>query len=1168
MNLNFPKIEEKILKFWKGNRTFEKSISRRKKAENFVFYEGPPTLNGEPHIGHSEAIVFKDMVCRYKTMRGFRVLRKAGWDTHGLPVELEIEKKLGLKSKKDIEKYGIAKFNKKCKESVWAYQKDWKKLTERIGFWLDLENPYITYTSDYIETVWWIIKQIYQKGLLYQDYKVVPYCCRCGTSLSSHEVALGYKRIKEPAIYIKFPISNSQFPKANLLVWTTTPWTLPGNVAVAVNPKFIYVMVKVSDEYLILAKERISACGIKGKILQEFKGKELLELKYEPLFTTRPGRVEKKSYFVISGDFVSLEEGTGLVHIAPAFGEVDMEAVKEQIPNSKFQIPKPVDERGKMITPGYKWDKMFVKEADPLIIEDLRKRDLLFKEEKYEHDYPFCWRCDSPLLYYAKQSWFINMQKVKKDLIKNNQKINWIPSHLKQGRFGEWLREIKDWAFSRERYWGTPIPVWKCKSCKNLEVIGSKKDLINQKFTTNKYFILRHGETIYQVEKRELTYPWPEKKPILLTEKGQAKIKKIAKKLRKEKIDLIFSSDMPRTGQTAEIVAKELGIKIIFDERLRDVNLGVYHGRTKKEFFRDFPKNLGRFNRKPPQGESWSDCKKRMIECLNEIDKKYNHKNILIISHGDPLWLLEGIMEGLDERRLLERKIKGKYIKVGELRKIDFKRIPLNQNGELDFHRPYIDEVKFYCPKCQNLMERVPEVLDCWFDSGSMPFAQYHYPFENPEGKPAASYGASKKLKPPELFPADYISEAVDQTRGWFYTLLAISTLLGFGTPYKNVISLGHVLDKKGEKMSKSKGNVVDPWKVVEKYGADATRWYFFTVNQPGDVKLFSEKEVEECLKRFILTLWNSYQFLETYGQHFSPSGKLLTKKGYILDRWIISKLNQLILKITENLDKYDVTGAARAIENFVIDDLSQWYIRRSRKRFHQPELKKDFKEAFQTLNFTLFTLSKLTAPFIPFLSEEIYHRCLTPGVKHFRVSVHLEDWPKFDKKLIDEKLNKKMERIREVVSLALAERAKAGIKVRQPLGELQITNYELKREKELLELIKDEVNIKEISFGKTLKLDTKITPGLKEEGMIREVIRQIQEMRKRAKLKPKDKILVQYFGEPKLNEILEKNKKIILKETKAKDFLLKEKTEEIFIFEKETKVDQEKLYLAIKKIK
>jgi len=449
-----------------------------------------------------------------------------------------------------------------------------------------------------------------------------------------------------------------------------------------------------------------------------------------------------------------------------------------------------------------------------------------------------------------------------------------------------------------------------------------------------------------------------------------------------------------------------------------------------------------------------------------------------------------------------------------------------------------------------------------------MPFAQYHYPFENPEGKPAASYGASKKLKPPELFPADYISEAVDQTRGWFYTLLAISTLLGFGTPYKNVISLGHVLDKKGEKMSKSKGNVVDPWKVVEKYGADATRWYFFTVNQPGDVKLFSEKEVEECLKRFILTLWNSYQFLETYGQHFSPSGKLLTKKGYILDRWIISKLNQLILKITENLDKYDVTGAARAIENFVIDDLSQWYIRRSRKRFHQPELKKDFKEAFQTLNFTLFTLSKLTAPFIPFLSEEIYHRCLTPGVKHFRVSVHLEDWPKFDKKLIDEKLNKKMERIREVVSLALAERAKAGIKVRQPLGELQITNYELKREKELLELIKDEVNIKEISFGKTLKLDTKITPGLKEEGMIREVIRQIQEMRKRAKLKPKDKILVQYFGEPKLNEILEKNKKIILKETKAKDFLLKEKTEEIFIFEKETKVDQEKLYLAIKKIK
>jgi len=1148
MGLNFPKLEKEILEFWKNNRIFEKSILQRKKAPEFVFYEGPPTANGKPGIHHVLSRVFKDIICRYKTMRGFRVLRKAGWDTHGLPVELEIEKKLGLKNKKDIENYGIAEFNKLCKQSVWKYLQDWEKLTERIAFWLDMENPYITYENNYMETVWWIIKEVYKKGLLYQGYKVVPYCPRCGTVLSSHEVALGYKTIQENSIYIKLSLKNQ--PNTYLLVWTTTPWTLPGNVAVAVNPDFTYLKVKVGKEYLILAKERLNVLDGNYEIIDEFKGKDLLGMVYEPLYKfTKPDR---KSWFVIAGDFVSLKEGTGLVHIAPAFGEEDMEVGKE----NNLPVLLNVGEDGKFKREVKKWQGLFVKEADPLIIEDLKKRQMLFKEEICEHEYPFCWRCDSPLLYYAKQSWFIKMQKLKKDLVANNRKINWIPSHLKEGRFGEWLKEVKDWAFSRERYWGTPLPVWKCQKCNNLEVIGGKRDLLSQKFSTNQYYILRHGQTIYQTQrKKKKMYEWPEKKPVLLTKNGENQAKKAAKELRKKKIDLIYSSDIFRAHQTAEIVAKDLGVKVIFDKRLRDINLGIYHGGSKENFYRHFSPPE-RFYKKPPKGETWNDCKKRMLSILKEIDRKHKNKNILIVSHGDPLWLLNGAVNGLTKKELLNQIFAGKtYLKTGEWRKIDFKNFPYNPDGELDFHRPYIDEVKLYCPLCKTaLMTRVPEVIDCWFDSGSMPFAQYHYPFEG-------------KIQ----FPADYICEAIDQTRGWFYTLLAISTLLGRGPCYKNVISLGHVLDEKGEKMSKSKGNVVDPWYIVEKYSADAARWYFYTVNQPGDSKLFSEKDVSGALKRFILIFWNCYLFFETYKENQKSKIKSQKTKN-ILDKWVISRLNEVIWETIKKLDKYDVTGAARVIENFVINDLSLWYIRRSRKRF---------KEAAGTLSLVLLTLSKLTAPFIPFLSEEIYKKIKNlktelpqeAKVKKrmkfsspFKIqnSVHLEDWPKADKKLINKKLNKEMEKTREVVTLALAERAKAGIKVRQPLLKLEIPK---KINKELLDLIKEEVNVKQIIFGKTLKLDTMITPELKEEGMIREVIRNIQEMRKKAALKPRDKILVRYSAAENLNKILTKNKNFILREAKVKNLILGQKTKEVFDAEKEIVLEGQNLWLAIKKI-
>jgi len=1156
MNINFPQKEKRILKFWRQNRAFERSIEQRKKAPAFVFYEGPPTANAKPGIHHVLSRIYKDIICRYKTMQGFKVIRKAGWDTHGLPVELEIEKKLGLKSKKDIEKYGIAKFNKKCKKSVWQYQRDWEKLTERIGFWLDLKNPYITYQPDYIETVWRIIKELYKKGLLYQDYKVVPYCARCGTSLSSHEVALGYKKIKEPAIYVKFQIhppsasrrSRGKFKNTYLLVWTTTPWTLPGNVAIAVNPSFNYVKVKVDKEYLILSKERMKVFGIKGEVVQEFKGKDLLGLEYEPPYKfINPN---KKAWYIIPGSFVSLEEGTGLVHIAPAFGEEDMTAGKE----NNLPVLLNVDEEGKFKKEVKNWAGMWVKEADSLIIKDLEKRNLLFKEESHEHDYPFCWRCSSPLLYYAKQSWFIKMQKVKEDLIANNQKINWVPAHLKKGRFGEWLREIKDWAFSRERYWGIPLPVWQCKKCGDKEVIGSKKDLINQKFSKNRYFILRHGESELQTEHKGIVCGCLKPFSLSLTRKGKRDIEIKARKLQKEKIDLIYSSDFLRTRQTAEIVAKKLGLKINLDKRLRDINRGIYVGKKSEEFFKKYPLLPESFKKRPLKGESLNDCRKRMLDFIKDIDKKYQNKTVLIISHGDPLWLLEGTINGFKKDKLLQQKLKKSIIKTGEIRKIIFRNLPHNEEIDLDFHRPYIDKVKFYCPKCGELMERTPEVIDCWFDSGSMPFAQYHYPFEN------------QKLQK-EQFPADYISEAVDQTRGWFYTLLAISTLLGKGPAYKNAISLGHVLDEKGEKMSKSKGNVVDPWQIAEKYSSDAVRWYFYTVNQPGDVKLFSEKDVDQALKKFILTFWNSFIFLKTYANKIPKSKSHPPSAGrrsrsnskYILDRWIISKLNGLIEIVSNGLEKYGITFAARAIENFVVEDLSLWYIRRSRKRFQKPVSKKELKEASETLNFVILTLSKITAPFIPFLSEEIYREL---GEKR---SCHLEDWPKINKKMKDEKLEKKMIETRKIVNMALAERAKAKIKVRQPLISLQVPGFKIP--KELLELIKEEVNVKKITFGKGLKLDTKITPELREEGIVREVIRQIQEMRKRAQLKPHHKVLVRGSGTNELNKILARNKKVILKEIKAEDFLLGEKPKQVFNIEREFKIEQQKLWLGLRKV-
>ena len=1029
-NLNFVDREKKVEEFWKENHIFEKSMENRKEGETYTFYDGPPTANGKPHIGHVLTRVIKDMIPRYRTMKGYMVPRKAGWDTHGLPVELEVEKLLGLDGKDQIEKYGVEPFINKCKESVWKYKGMWEDFSSTVGFWADMENPYVTYDNNFIESEWWALKKIWDKGLLYKGFKIVPYCPRCGTPLSAQEVAQGYKDVKERSAIAKFPVKGED---AYILAWTTTPWTLPSNVALCVNPDETYVKVKMKEDGTVYYMAQALCDTVLGEgtydVLETFVGKDLEYKEYEPLFDYAVATCEKqhkKAFYIVCDNYVTLTDGTGVVHIAPAFGEDDSKVGR------KYDLPfvQLVDGKGEM-TKETPWAGMFCKKADPEVLKALRESGLLFSAPVFEHSYPHCWRCDTPLIYYARESWFIKMTAVKDDLIRNNNTINWIPESIGKGRFGDWLENVQDWGVSRNRYWGTPLNIWECE-CGCQHAIGSQAEL------------------------------------------------------------------------------------------------------------------------------------KSMSPNYTDVVKKYA------------------------------------------------KEMDQEANGEVELHRPFIDDVTITCPKCGKQMHRVPEVIDCWFDSGSMPFAQHHYPFEN------------KELFE-QQFPADFISEAVDQTRGWFYSLLAISTLIFNKAPYKNVIVLGHVQDENGQKMSKSKGNAVDPFDALQTYGADAIRWYFYINSAPWLPNRFHGKAVIEGQRRFMGTLWNTYAFFVLYANidNFDATKYTLEyDKLPVMDKWLLSKLNSLIKEVDDDLGNYRIPEAARALQDFV-DDMSNWYVRRSRERFWAKGMEQDKINAYMTLYTALVTVAKVAAPMIPFMTEDIYQNLVRSLDKEAPESIHLCDFPVANEAHIDKDLEAKMEEVLKVVVLGRAARNTANIKNRQPIGRMFV-KAETALPEFYQEIIQDELNVKKVEFtddvraftsysfkpqlrtvgrkyGKyvneikeilagldgnqamdtlnetdllsfetqdgtkvelakedllidmaqvpgfvsegdnfvTVVLDTNLTPELIEEGFVREIISKIQTMRKEAGFEVMNHINVFQDGNDKLAEILKNHTEEIKKEVLADNILI-----------------------------
>jgi len=1163
----FPEMEKEVLKFWEENKIFEKSLENRKDSPIYSFYDGPPFASGSPHYGHIVGSTMKDAVPRYWTMRGFNVPRKWGWDCHGLPIENIAEKELGIKHKKEIEEMGVDKFNEFCRTKVLKYVDEWKTVINRLGRWADMENSYKTMDLSFMESVWWVFKELYNKGLIYEGHRIMHICTRCETTLSQSEVAEGYKDIKDISATVKFELENE--PGTFVLAWTTTPWTLIGNVALAVGEDIDYVKVKIGDELLILAKERIAET-LKEKefgIVEEFKGKELIGKKYKPLFdyyVEKGLENEENGWKIYAGDFVTTEEGTGVVHIAPAFGEDDAKMGQEyRLPFVQHVgmdgIIKP-EATDSVSEHGTSFAGMSVKpekdhqSTDVEVIKYLAKNNLLFSKEKYEHSYPHCWRCDTPLINYATSSWFVNITKIKEEMLKQAKNINWIPEHLKEGRFGNWLEGARDWSISRQRFWASVIPIWKC-DCGEIKVIGSVDELrgnSSQKIT--KIIFVRHGES----EKNLLKIKSVSIDKYPLTNKGIKHADILAEKLKDKDIDLIIASETLRTKQTAEIISRQIKKNILFEEGLMEYNFGNWNEMSREELLKrqDYQryKKLSlsdKFNYKLGEnGESRKEVVERVRKFLNKIAKEYSGKTLLIVSHG-------GINAAI--RRILENTSDELYMLHEEPSHEDYQVCYLNKNGvSFDLHKHIVDKITFKCEKCGGTMKRVPDVLDTWFDSGSMPYAQAHYPFESKE-----SFDKS--------FPADFIAEGVDQTRCWFYYLHVISTAIKNSNAFKNVAVNGIILAEDGKKMSKRLKNYPDPTEIFDKYGADALRFYLLSSPAVSAETInFKESEVAELVRGMFRMLWNSYSFFVLYANidKFDPSKNYNLQPKNLLDKWIVSELNMLIKSVNENMEKYELSKTVRLFPKF-IDNLSNWYIRRSRKRFWKSENDEDKNEAYQTLHYVLVELSKLMAPFTPFIAEEIYRNLVAPHPDPLPkgegdlISVHLAEFPKADEKLINEELNKEMYQVRNIVSEGLQLRAKAGIKVRQPLTSLRFKNYDLRTE--LLEIIKEEVNVKEVAVDKNIKddiiLNTEITEDLKLEGQAREIIRHIQEMRKEAGYEVDNRIKVVYNG---LSEVFERFGGLIQKEVLANSSE-KGKIDNADL-EKEFKIDKEVLKISITK--
>jgi isoleucyl-tRNA synthetase len=1101
--------EERILNFWEENQIFKKSLEKSAKEGNFVFYDGPPFATGLPHYGHILAGTIKDVIPCYQTMKGKHVRRVWGWDCHGLPIENLVEKELGLKSKKDIENYGVEEFNKVARESVFLYDREWKKIVPRLGRWIDMENAYKTMNSSFIESVFWSFKELHKKGFLYKGFKSMHICPRCETTLSNFEVNLGYKDVKDISITVLFKIKNFDFKELGLekykdvyiLSWTTTPWTLPGNSALAVAEKINYVLFEKDKALYIVAEDRFEeVAGNQYEIKKTIKGKDLVGFEYEPLFdffvkTALHGDKEK-GWKIYSADFVTTEEGTGVVHIAPAFGSDDYEL------STKHDIPfiQHVNMHGEFTEELGDLAGMFVKPkedrtaTDVEIIKILAKKEKLFSKEKITHSYPHCWRCDTPLLNYATDSWFVKLTDIRDKLVRENKKINWIPEHIGINRFGDWLSEAKDWSVSRSRFWGTPLPVWECSECEEYLVVGSFDEIAKK--SSNTYLALRHGEAESNVKNVLSSNP---KNKHSLTEKGKKQIEKVAKKLSDNPPDIIITSDIQRTKETANIVAEQCGLStdsVVEDIRLREPDFGDIDLKSVKEYRKLFSHWTDAFEIPIPGGESFLDVKKRLGALLDELEMKYSGKKILLVSHNATIWLLSCVAQSADREESI--KIRGDkksdFLLNAELREILYKKLPHNENYEKDMHRPYIDRVEMEC-SCGGAMKRVKDVFDTWYDSGSVPFAQIHYPFENKK--------EFEKDDSP-FFPADFIAEGQDQTRGWFYTLLVLSTILFNESSYKTVVVNGTVLAEDGKKMSKSLKNYPDPMEIVNRYGADALRYAILSSPAVRAEDLaFSDSRVDEVSKKLINRLMNIVSFYEMYTSENENEEKINNNLKEI-DKWIKSRLQETVNQVTESLDAYEINQAARPLLDFV-DDFSTWYVRRSRDRFKSKG--DDTDVSLSVTRSVLKEYSKVLAPFMPFTAERVYQAVKS---KNDAESVHLDDWPRkeeYDQSVLDD-----FKRVRKIVSIGLEKRAEVGIRVRQPLASLILkkTDELFIKNKELIEHIKSEVNVKEVVFDLNVKqevcLDTELTPELIREGEIRDLIRTLQSCRKKMGLTSEEK--------------------------------------------------------------